>query len=247
MGIAYGAYPEPGVKLIKTGLSVKKLEREFPYFLGTGHRGTVRMSNRTAGRLQVYHALLPEYCGKTFFAGKPKHWKRETAGRLLGEAKERAMAKWDCREQLWATELGENGEEMPPELLAVCLYRCRPFDRIYVSLEAEEGEYGLRKAIQLLLPYLPRLRLVIYVGEESEASLMLESWLYGEFGIIMMRAEAASPVWPWLDLREVPYGSEGAGAAGMAGQDDDFRHINRWETLKFLDTAVKNGYNTKVN
>jgi len=132
MGIAYETYPEKGVRLVKTGLEIKKLEKEFPYFSGTG---------RETGRLQIYHTLLP---------------------------------RWDCREQLWTPELGENAEEIPRELLAACLYRCRPFDRLFVSLEEEDGEYGLGRALHLLQPYLPRMRQVMYVGRESQVSLLLE-------------------------------------------------------------------------
>lgn len=248
MGIAYGAYPEPGERLTRAGLTVKKLERGFPYLLGAGPKN--------AGRLQIYHTLLPEYCGKAFFTGKPKYWKKEIAGRLLVQAKERAMDQWDCREQLWAPELGEKGDEIPPELWAACLYRCRPFDRIFVSLEEEEGEYGLRRLLSLLLPYLPRMRQVTWVGEESGVFLALESWLYGEFGIITGRAEKAPPGEVWLDLKG--HGEEGCqvsraqdGAVWEPRQrsvrSKGTGHINCRETLKFLDTAVKNGYNTKAN
>lgn len=165
MGIAYETYPEKGVRLVKTGLEIKKLEKEFPYFSGTG---------RETGRLQIYHTLLPQYCGKTFFRGRPKQWKRESAAGLMEEAREKAMIRWDCREQLWTPELGENAEEIPRELLAACLYRCRPFDRLFVSLEEEDGEYGLGRALHLLQPYLPRMRQVMYVGRESPVSLLLE-------------------------------------------------------------------------
>lgn len=256
MGIAYGEYPQPGTKLTKTGLPIQKLEREFPYLLGPGHRD--------AGRVQVYHTLLPEYSGKTFFSGKSKPWKKETVGRLFGEVRERAMIRWDCREQLWAPELGENGEDIPLELLAACLYCCRPFDRICVSLEEENGDYGLRRALDLILPYLPRLRQVVYVGEESAVSLMLETWIYEEYGIIMVRAKKSAPDFPWLDLREGKAEEENRALAGSLGftkqilvpdeqvgrhgvNDNRFEHINHREVLKFLDTAVKNGYNTKVN
>ena len=238
MGIAYEAYPEKGMRLAKTGLQIKKLEREFPYFSGPG---------REMGRLQIYHTLLPQYCGKTFFRARPKQWKRESAARLMGQARETAMIRWDCREQLWTPELGENREEIPRELLAACLYQCRPFDRLCVSLEEEDGEYGLRRALDLLRPYLPRMRQVTYVGGETPVSLLLETWMYEEFGIIMTRAQKATADLPWLDLREEKGQEDHGEALNRSANKNSFRHINCREVLKFLDTAVKNGYNTKVN
>ena len=243
-GIAYGAYPEPGSRLVKTGLPLKRLGRDFHYLLGQGRTG--------AGRLQIYHALLPQYSGKTFFRGRPREWKGQTALRLLSQAAERAGRDWDCREQIFfqeetgcgpgscETPLFESGGvqgELPAQLWAACLYRCRPFDRLCVSLDEERGEQSLSMALELLLPYLPRLRQAMYFGEESEAFLELEDYLYAEFGIVMTRVCRVPREIPWLDLRQETTGEN----------PGPIRPLSRPGILKFLDTAVKNGYNTIVN
>ena len=251
-GISYGEYPEAGSRLAKTGLPIRKLRREFPYLLG--------QDRRAVGKMQIYHALLPEHRGKTFWAQKPKPWKKETAERLLKEAGERALNRWDCREQIFASQLWDKAGEVPQELLAVCLYRCRPFDRLCISLDEEKGVCGISQALEILLPWLPKLRQVIYFGEESEAVLNLEDFLYGEFGIIMMKAECVPEGLPWLDLREeksqtdtLPRQLSGhgrepdvEGSTGRAGREVNCC-VSPLEAIKFLDTAVKNGYNTKVN
>lgn len=236
-GIEYGAYPEykgriNARKVLKEGIPLKKLSREFPYLLGERNSGT--------GRIQVYYALLPEYGGKTFFSGHPKGWKPESVRRILTEAVRKADMALDCREQLWAPEIDKQTGRIPIELTAALLYRQRPFDKICITLAAEGGEYGLRQVIELISPYLPRTRQVFFKGEESPVYEMLEDYLYEQFGIIMTKTDVPPKDIPWLDMEEEDFLN---GKAFFDGQ----RHINRLETLKFLDTAVKNGYNTKVN
>lgn len=236
-GIAYGAYPEEhgkinSRKVVKEGLPIKKLSREFPYLLGEKRAG--------AGRLLIYYALLPEYRRKNFFSGQPKGWKPETAQQLLEDAVRKAIVTFDCREQLCAPELHKQPGQIPIELTAALLYRQRPFDKICITLAAEGGEYGLSQVIELINPYLPRTRQVFFKGEDSPVCEMLEDYLYDQFGIIMTRTDVPPSDIPWLDMEETDLP---AGKAPLDGQ----RHINSLETLKFLDTAVKNGYNTKVN
>lgn len=285
---------------MKTGLPLKKLGREFSYLLGEGRKG--------AGRLQIYHALLPQYSGKTFFRGRPRRWKKDTAAQLLLQAAQSAESRWDCREQIFSQDIlypdagypairypdggcadgsasgrmasgrgsagtGMSGEvsgiagaqaRLPQELWAVGLYQCRPFDRLCVSLDEERGGYGLEQAQELLLPYLSRLRQVMYFGSESEVFLELEDYLYAEFGLVMTRLTRVPPELLWLDLREDPEEkmgrAAGEGEGGLKGENQlpDQQIIrgknpcpggvvNRPGMLKFLDTAVKNGYNTEVN
>ncbi|MCM1136841.1 MAG: hypothetical protein NC400_14865 [Clostridium sp.] len=230
MGIAYDCCIEKGKKFAKTGLPVKKLGREFPYLLGSGRAG--------AGRLLVYHALLPEYRGKSFLTGKPQKWKGDTLRQIVEKTGQRAAAERGCRAQVLAPELGGSPIQIPPELLAVCLYRCRPFDRLAFSLAEEGGEYGLEQLLELAGPYLPRVRQVMLIGEESPLSEQMEDYLYGEFGIIMTRGQKAPADFVWLDF------AEKEGVEKGTDFSEKSRKINRKNAWKFLDTTVKNGYNT---
>lgn len=233
-GIAYGAYPEDGRKLKREGLPIKKLGREFPYLLGEGCKAK--------GRLQVYYALLPEYRGKALLTGRVKTWKGEAARRLLGEAGEKAVLTLECREQLLEPALDKKPAQVPIELVAVCLYCQRPFDKLCVTLPADGGEHDVQQIVELLGPYLPRMRQVIFIGDESMVYELLEDYLYGEFGIVMTKSRVAPSHMPWLDM-----GNEETELCDRETAPGNLRHINRLEILKFLDTAVKNGYNTEVN
>lgn len=257
-GILYGQYSETGKKLATTGLAVKKLGREFPYLLGKG-RGA-------AGRMLIYYALLPQYSKKARLSGKSVGWKRDTAIKILEKAEQKAAVEWGCREQIMTPEFGGTLTRIPLELLAVCLYHRRPFDRLCISLPGDAGEYDLEQALELMTPYLPRMRQVVLAGRESPMAERLETYLYEEFGIVLMREAKAPRGLPWIDLRdeedslggdigEAAGGTdrksgEGSGAGGKSGRGADpgsngnSRRISRMEALKFLDTAVKNGYNT---
>ncbi len=257
-GILYGQYSETGKKLATTGLAVKKLGREFPYLLGKG-RGA-------AGRMLIYYALLPQYTKKARLSGKSVGWKRDTAIKILEKAEQKAAVEWGCREQIMTPEFGGTLTRIPLELLAVCLYRRRPFDRLCISLPGDAGEYDLEQALELMTPYLPRMRQVVLAGRESPMAERLETYLYEEFGIVLMREAKAPRGLPWIDLRdeedslggdigEAAGGTdrksgEGSGTGGKSGRGADpgsngnSRRISRMEALKFLDTAVKNGYNT---
>ncbi|MDE6203901.1 MAG: hypothetical protein K2G19_10540 [Lachnospiraceae bacterium] len=234
MGIASGQYPEKGGDMKKLGLPVRKIGREYPYLLGK--------ERARAGRLQIYYVLLPEYCGRTFFTGKPKRWKAETAQRLLEEAEERAIIGFDCQEQVMAAQLTKNLLQIPPELLAVCLYQYRPFDKLCISLPKESRDRELEEMLELITPYLPRMKQVTFAGEEGESAGLLEDYLYEEFGIVMTRAGKVPDDRPWLDLQE-----GGPQEADQTVFSKKLKHISRRETLKFLDTTVKSGYNTKVD
>lgn len=230
-GILYGQYPETGKKLVSTGLSIKKLGREFPYLLGRGREA--------AGRMLIYYALLPEYSKKKPFTGKPRRWKKETAVKILEGAEQKAAVEYGCREQILSPGFGGTIAQPPLELLAVCLYRMRPFDRLCLSLPEDAGEYELEQAMELMEPYLPRMREVMLVGEDGSASEKLEKHLYEEFGMILTKQEKPSSKCPWLDLRE-----ENGEEIKRKDFQRDSRQISREEALKFLDTVVKNGYNT---
>lgn len=230
-GISYGQYAESGKKTSGTGLAVRKLGREFPYLMGRG-RGA-------AGRMLIYYALLPQYSKKTIFTGKPKGWKKDTALKLIEKAEQKAVAECGCREQILAPEFGGNLSQVPFELLAVCLYRLRPFERFCVSLPEEPGECDFEQALDLMTPYLPRMKQVVLAGKESPIAERLETWLYEQFGMILIKKTRPPEEIPWLDLCDEDEKKENA----CSGPENPGR-VSRREALKFLDTIVKNGYNT---
>lgn len=234
MGIAYGVWGKEIRRLRKGGLPIQKLGRELPYLWGGG-RGR-------KGKVQLYYALLPEYQGKGRFSGVLKGWKPENAKDLLERTAEAAAVGFTCRELLRAPQLNQDPEQIPAELLAVCLYRQRPFDRLCITLPEEGREYHMEQAVELIDPYLTRVRQVILKGGDSEAAELLEKYLYEEFGIIMVRSDTVEPGTPWLDLSD----EDGKKYEPREGTGR-IKHISRGEALKFLDTAVKNGYNTDVN
>ena len=217
-------------ELLTDGLPIRKSGRTFPYLFWEGR--TV-----TAG-LRVYFTFLPQYEKRTF--GK-RIWKPEMAQKLLAGAAERADGKYGCRERILCPQLGGENEELPVELWAVCLYNQRPFDRICLSLP-EEGEYFAQRALELLYPYLPRMRRASFCGTESENSRRVKEAISKEFGLIFMDEARPDAGTVWLDLRqEEKYNS------GNEKESSSGKWVNGNLVWNFLDTTVKNGYNTKVN
>lgn len=267
LGIAWEEYPEKGQNLKKTGLYLKKLEREYPYFFGGGRR--------KIKKLQVYFALLPEYAGKKLLSGKMKTWKPENVQKLLNDAWERAYINCNCTEQIFTEQIlsqsyKRDSEQIPVELMstrfssalpaelwAVCLYQARPFESLCILLPEDAGELEAGQLKELMEPYLPRMKRVVFKGPESMASESLADYLYEEFGIVMTQTQRIP-----LDMPVIDFGIQRCGGESLQSvfegnirdegcnfQEGQKRHvyISRNEILKFLDIAVKNGYNTKVN
>ncbi len=260
--IVWKAYPEKGQNLKKTGLTLRKLEREFPYLLGGGRR--------KIKKLQVYFTLLPEYAGKKLIGGNPRNWKKECARSLLNNAWERAYISLGCTERISALPCEGCGEsvpakllaasplaELPIELWAVRLYQTRPFDSLCILLPEDAGEKEMERLQELLEPYLSRMKKIVYKGAESKASALFGAYLYEEFGIVMMEVQKLPQDMPVIDFCTQEYGEGNLNAVSGDGrkemphnlQENGKRpvHISSVEILKFLDIAVKNGYNTKVN
>ena len=259
MGIAEGESARRKL-LEKEGLLVRKVERKlpFPIWEGRSHIAYV----------QIYFTRLPQY-EKSLF-GKCNVWKAGEASRLLERAKERAADKWECRDSIYGEALGGVGDEIPIELMAVYLYQMRPFDRIGIWLPSTGSEEG-EQAVWLLRPYLSRLKQVFLCGEPGQQTELLAEVLYQEFGIMAPEIPQPKKGMLLLDMRsgEACAESKKAGKESAGGRlaeeiyeedgcsedqemkqnwhNPEIRCVNRAETLKFLDTTVKNGYNTKVN
>lgn len=217
-------------ELLTCGLPIRRVGRSFPYLFWD--RRTV------TGSLQVYFTFLPQY-EKRFWGQRV--WKAEMAEKLLSDAAEKTNRKYGCREGILCPQLGGGDETLPIELWAVCLHQQRPFDRICLSLP-EDGEHFARQALELLRPYLPRMRRASFFGAESENGRMVKEAVSKEFGLIFMDEGKPDPDTVWLDLRQ-----EEKQNFENVKVSQPRRCVNGNLVWKFLDTTVKNGYNTKVN
>ena len=136
-------------------------------------------------------------------------------------------------------------EELVDRLCEVYLYRERKTNRdttLSLSLPKECGELAVMRLMAIAEPYLQRINRVLYVGAKDGGAGMLEEYLYEEYGIIMTYEKYPQRGTIWIDLED----AENQNLSKYA-KENGICHINRAEVLKFLDTAVKNGYNTKVN
>ncbi|MDO4464584.1 MAG: hypothetical protein Q4C57_08540 [Bacillota bacterium] len=234
MGIAKGERARRK-QLERDGLSIHQVERRFPYLLWEGR-------NLTA-YVQIYFTLLPQYEKRLF--SKDRIWDLQEAGRLLERAGETAADLRECRERIFARELGGVGDDIPKELLAVCLHRKRPFEQISIRLPQTGGE-EVDQAVWLLRPYLTRIRQIFLCGEWGEQMMDLEERLYREFGIMTQESLRPPEGILLLDLRSGEALTEDGGEQKGSGSRNG-GCVNCTEALKFLDTTVKNGYNTGVN
>ena len=140
--------------------------------------------------------------------------------------------------------MGEE-RELPLFLFSAGLKRLKErqsFAHISISLPEECGPVAVDNIVGLLKPYLSRINYVVFVGKESENAAWVEEYLYGEYGIVMSYGKRPEKNTVWLDL-----GEKKSAAVEEFAHSNGIYHLCREEMLKFLDTMVKNGYNTKIN
>lgn len=147
-------------------------------------------------------------------------------------------------ERIW--ELWRHGQdEIPEELFSVCLQNARAKNNgavMNISLPKDCSETVTEQMITLLTPYLSRVNLMVYVGEPSWAAEAVEEYLYEEYGIVTIFGKYPREKCIWIDL------SQGeCFFLNKYTKESEIYPINYAEVLKFLDTAIKNGYNNKVN
>jgi len=251
VGIAQGEWGKPR-ELCRKGLPLMKAGRKLHYLTWDGR-------NIQTG-LQIYFALIPQYesgiLGKyrLYQSGKEAYpktctWKPETAAKLIDQAFQRAADQWGCREMLLCPLLGGGEEELPAEIVAAYLYQHRPFDRVFIKLP-EEGEYFAEQALWLLRPYLPRIRQAAIDNGESNNGRRIREELYSEFGLVTMQTTKPQPGAVCLDLRNQGPRQEKLSKTVKipeGGHTEELKCVNRDRIWNFLDTMVKNGYNTEVN
>lgn len=250
LGIAYGESFIGGGKERKAGLPVHVLKQKPEY---------------PGGYLEITYALLPEYGCKSFFSGKGKSWKEKHKRYILRKTMERVKEMYPGSEWIISPELNvnENGKmqgrkmnkkvsfdqvaELPKELKAAHLHSYAPFEKVGVIFSEEGSAFEAREAILLFTPYLKRMRQVILVGEDSPATELLAEYLYYEYGLLVERCLEFPQryVGNQTKIIWVEAGDWSSALTPALSISKVFGRINRQETLKFLDTTVKNGYNTE--
>ncbi len=250
LGIAQGESYKGGRKERRAGLPVKVLKHRPEY---------------PGGYLEISYALLPEYGSRNLLTGKGKQWKGKVKRKILHRTLEKVKEMQNGSEWVISPSLKNNEEqrkrmekskgdaplerttEIPAELTAAHLHSYVPFDKVGVIFSEEGGTFEAREVILLLAPYLKRIRQVILVGENGPATELLAEYLYYEYGILPERCLKLPQKYTGSQT-EMIWIETGAGSSTLSptvSTSKTFAWINRQETLKFLDTAVKNGYNTE--
>ena len=114
-----------------------------------------------------------------------------------------------------SVEIHEVKRHLPIPSGSVSLYYA-----LWPEYRRNQGMQDAEQLMELLIPYLPRLKQVVWTGEEGTVSESLQNYLYEEYGMIL------------LFDRRIPDGAV---------------VIRRAQAWKFLDATVKNGYNTLVH
>lgn len=151
-------------------------------------------------------------------------------------------------------------EELPRELIAAHLHSKALFDSVRVFFSEDGGTYEAREAILLLSPYLRKIRQVMVIGEEGITTELFSDYLYYEYGLVADRYNKM-PLCPRAGGTDKVMALRSCDASGKAvcldlsgkvipegehmGVFKETWCINPRETLKFLDTTIKNGYNTE--
>lgn len=199
------------------------------------------------GSVRLYFSLLPaSFCQEVKKKRLRKRW-FDRLERSLACVKEAADTGGSC-EILFAESICqalERKQEIPEELYKVRLKEIksrRSFVHINISLPDECGPSMAEGMIELLEPYLPSINFVTFVGAETRNSWLIEDYLYEEYGIVMSYGKRPEKNALWID-----YAEKGSTLLTNYARENGIYCLNGGEVLNFLDTTVKNGYNTKVN
>lgn len=206
-------------------LSLFRCERRLSFAFG---KPSVEGRLTATGEVQIYFSVLPETIGKDLL--KPRNRKKWFARiRNTMDYMERDFGCTDEEQILFSEKLCtlfDRNQKLPPELYGAFLWEMRKREhfRSLTLYLPEECSFALAESVKSLLwPYLSRMNSIIFVGKETRAAQDLEDFFYEEYGIV------------------TEYGDS---------EKEDALHLNfsqQREMLKFLDTAVKTGYNTGVN
>lgn len=110
---------------------------------------------------------------------------------------------------------------------------------IYIELPESDSWEALELMKELLEPYFIRIRQITFLGEENRVYSEMEEYLYEEYGILAGYARQWNEESSFFHIWDDSPSAE----VEMAGN----REITSTLAVDYLDTRVKNGYNTRVN
>lgn len=237
-------YTQVSFRKSKEPLSVYRCSRSYLFAEGPPSAAGNPVGS---GELQIYFSFLPENFFKDMKkAGRRKGWIRKISGTL--DFVESILQGSGGLSVLFSEELCEllqRKQEIPAELYGVLLFnrrKERKFRRISISMPDEYGSLLTENVIGLIEPYLAGTEAVTFTGTESERTWDLEDYLYDEYGIVMCYERYPAEDSLWLD-----FGRRSGMSFLREASGKEIYHINDERIMKFLDTIVKSGYNTKVN
>ena len=221
-----------------THAELNKEKKQLPIYKQT------RLFTYEDDALQIYFCHLPRKLleKKTFRKKNGWLYKLDDA---IGRAKV-LMEHEDEEMILFSRELSERlgmRRMLPILLYALCLKQSRQMkDTVSLTLPREGGFMLGEKLLWLLKPYLSRMNNVVFAGEESQATNEIEAYLYEEYGILSSYSKKPQKNTVWIDFGE----KQDVSLARYATENGIYQ-LNDTEVLKFLDTIIKNGYNTEVD
>lgn len=228
----------------KDPLSIYKCSRNYPFAAGVP---SAAGNPVTAGYVQIYFSLLPESFLKDMERPrKRKRWIQKISG-TMDFARE-VLENAGGLTILFSKELCgmfKRDQELPYELYGVFLFSAKgqgKFNNFSISLPDEYGFLMTEDVIALIEPYLAGTESLVFTGRETEGAWKMEDYLFDEYGIVMRYENYPADNSIWIDLR----GEEDKSYLNPSSKSEVYP-VNQGRILKFLDTTVKSGYNTKVN
>lgn len=215
----------PWGKRKEEALPVYRCARNYLY---AGGKPSAAGNPPAAGEVRIYFSMLPD--------NLEVEWKKSRSRKKwlnrISAAMNYATEILGCIDQddiLFSEELNRligRDQNIPQELYGVLLWtyrKQRSFKSLSISLPKDCGLFGAESVITLLEPYLAGVNIITFMDEETQETELLEDYFYDEYGIVTDYDRAGSK-----NSCRLEFGEER-------------------EIWKFLDTAVKSGYNTKVN
>ena len=247
-------------------LSEKNFGREaleLPMLPGEGNRG--KFESEEDGKKQKLIRRMRKVQAQKQPKGRIARWLTEAKNKkqlqerrekllVLSQTIEKAqnlLYLYDNENVVYGKELSHLLKERHPKpivLYAVCLKLAREKKKgknekvLTLSLPDDCGWLMEEDIIRLLTPYLSRINAVAFLCERTDCTERISDYLFEEYGILTSYESRPVKETVWID-----FGEQKKRQLVRYAAENGIYHLNDEEVVKFLDTTVKNGYNTEVD